>query len=106
MPHIVPRPRAASNPGPSPTWGDRHGHGIAVTGVGAGAALTPPWVAALTWATLNTPPAALWAAGSAVVAYATVALTREVIDQRREPRGLGSWRVACGAPPLTVGGPR
>jgi len=29
-----------------------------------------------------------------------VATVREIREARQSPKGLGSWRVACGAPPI------
>lgn len=68
----------------------------------AGATGSAAIAATAAWGAVQHPAAAA-AVLAALTAWAlTVAAVREIREARRAPRGLGSWRIACGATPLDL----
>lgn len=70
---------------------------IAAGGAGSAALLT-----AAAWVTVNHPTWTVAALAANAAVALTVATVRQIREDRAAPRGLGSWRVACGATPLDL----
>lgn len=70
--------------------------------VAAGAAGSAGIAATAVWASVTNPAGAAAAVGALTVWASAVATVREIRESRRTPKGLGAWRIACGATPLNL----
>lgn len=70
--------------------------------VAVGAAGSAGIAAAAVWATVTHPAGAAASVGALTVWAFAVATVREIRESRRAPKGLGAWRIACGATPLNL----
>jgi hypothetical protein len=68
----------------------------------AGATGSVAIAATAVWGAVQHPGAAAVIFAALTVWAFTVATVREIRETRRAPRGLGAWRIACGATPLDL----